>query len=175
MDLLLEIIKETSALFEAEPNLLKLTDPITVVGDIHGQYFDLLKLLEVGGMPGVTQYIFLGDYVDRGSFSVEVVALMYAFKIKYPKRVRMLRGNHECRQMTAFFNFRDECEHKYDTSVYDAIMDAFDTLPLAATINGKFMAVHGGLSPDLVKIKDLASIDRFHEPPREGLHCDLIW
>merc|ERR1719272_2642276 len=153
MDLLLEIIKETSALFEAEPNLLKLTDPITVVGDIHGQYFDLLKLLEVGGMPGVTQYLFLGDYVDRGSFSVEVVALLYAIKIKHPKRVRMLRGNHECRQMTSFFNFREECEYKYDINIYNAVMESFDNLPLAATINGKFLAVHGGISPELVTVK----------------------
>merc|ERR1719272_2163979 len=175
MDLLLEIIKETSALFEAEPNLLKLTDPITVVGDIHGQYFDLLKLLEVGGMPGVTQYLFLGDYVDRGSFSVEVLAMLFSIKIKHPKRVRMLRGNHECRQMTSFFNFREECEYKYDINVYNAVMDAFDTLPLSATINGKFLCVHGGLSPELPTLKAINGVNRFQEPPREGLLCDLIW
>mmetsp|Transcript_62725 Transcript_62725/g.118710 ORF Transcript_62725/g.118710 Transcript_62725/m.118710 type:complete len:574 (-) Transcript_62725:151-1872(-) len=174
-DLLLDLIKKASDIFEAEPNLLKLNDPITVVGDIHGQYYDLVKLLEVGGAPGDTQYIFLGDYVDRGSFSVEVVALMYAVKIRHPKRVRMLRGNHECRQMTSFFNFREECEYKYDVSVYNAFMDSFDTLPLAATINGKFLCVHGGLSPELPNVKAINGINRFQEPPREGLLCDLLW
>jgi serine/threonine-protein phosphatase 2B catalytic subunit len=174
-ELLLEIIKKAADLFESEPNLLKLNDPITVVGDIHGQYFDLVKLLEVGGAPGDIQYIFLGDYVDRGSFSVEVLALMFSLKIRHPKRVRMLRGNHECRQMTSFFNFREECEYKYDISVYNAFMDCFDNLPLAATINGKFLAVHGGLSPELPNVKAINKVDRFQEPPREGLLCDLIW
>jgi serine/threonine-protein phosphatase 2B catalytic subunit len=174
-ELLLTIIKKASEIFEQEPNLLKLSDPITVVGDIHGQYFDLEKLFEIGGMPGDTQYIFLGDYVDRGSFSVEVVATLFTIKIKYPKRVRMLRGNHECRQMTSFFNFREECEHKYDIGVYNAIMDAFDTLPIAATINGKFLCVHGGLSPDFPTLKAINGVNRFQEPPREGLLCDIIW
>mmetsp|Transcript_124433 Transcript_124433/g.244053 ORF Transcript_124433/g.244053 Transcript_124433/m.244053 type:complete len:558 (-) Transcript_124433:134-1807(-) len=174
-DLILDICKKATELFEAEPNLLKLNDPITVVGDIHGQYYDLVKLLEVGGPPGDTQYIFLGDYVDRGSFSVEVVITMYALKIRHPKRVRMLRGNHECRQMTSFFNFREECEYKYDISVYNAFMDSFDNLPLAATINGKFLVVHGGLSPELPNVKAINRINRFQEPPREGLLCDLLW
>merc|ERR1719217_1804194 len=174
-DCFLDPIKDVSAIFSSEPNMLKLKDPITVVGDIHGQYYDFVKMLEVGGAPGETQYIFLGDFVDRGSYSIEVLALIFAIKIKFPKRIWMLRGNHECRQMTAFFNFRDECEHKYNAGVYDAIMDAFDTLPLSATINGKFIAVHGGISPDLKKLKDLNGVDRFHEPPREGIQCDLIW
>jgi len=172
---LLDLIKKASTLFEAEPNLLKLSDPITVVGDIHGQYFDLVKLFEVGGPPGEVQYIFLGDYVDRGSFSIEVVAMLYAIKIKHPKRVRMLRGNHECRQMTSFFNFREECEYKYDINVYNAVMESFDTQPLAATINGKFLCVHGGLSPELPNLKAINGVNRFQEPPREGLLCDLIW
>jgi len=172
---LLDLLKRGSDLFAKEPNLLKLNDPITVVGDIHGQFYDLVKLLEVGGPPGDGQYIFLGDYVDRGSFSIESTALLFAYKIAHPKRVRMLRGNHECRQMTTFFNFREECEYKYDESVYNAFMDAFDTLPLAATINGKFLAVHGGLSPDLQSLKGITGLDRFQEPPREGPLCDIIW
>ncbi|CAE8637314.1 unnamed protein product, partial [Polarella glacialis] len=174
-ELLLDIISKASALFKEEPNLLKLSDPITVVGDIHGQYYDLVKLLEVGGKVADTQYIFLGDYVDRGSFSVEVVAALYSLKIRYPKQVRMLRGNHECRQMTAFFNFREECEFKYDIGVYNAFMDSFDCLPLAATINGKFLCVHGGLSPDLAKLQAINNLNRFTEPPKEGLLCDLLW
>jgi len=174
-ELLLELIQKASDLFKDEPNLLKLQDPITVVGDVHGQFYDLVKLFEVGGSPETTQYIFLGDYVDRGSYSVEVVVAMYALKIKYPTNVRMLRGNHECRQMTSFFNFREECEYKYDIGVYNAFMDSFDTLPLAATINGKFICVHGGLSPDLKSLKSINKLNRFCEPPKEGALCDMLW
>jgi serine/threonine-protein phosphatase 2B catalytic subunit len=174
---LLEIVGRVTEVYRSEPTLIKCRDPITVVGDIHGQYYDFVKLLDVGGDPTTTQtqYIFLGDYVDRGSYSVEVLALIFCLKICYPKKIWMLRGNHECRQMTSFFNFRDECECKYDLTVYNAFMDAFDALPLACVINGKFLAIHGGLSPELVSLKQIDRLDRFHEPPREGLLCDVLW
>ncbi|CDI81289.1 serine/threonine protein phosphatase, putative, partial [Eimeria acervulina] len=143
----LEIIRKVNDITSNEPNLLRLSDPITVVGDIHGQYYDLLKLLDVGGDPDTTQYLFLGDYVDRGSFSVEVLLLLFALKLNYPSRVWLLRGNHECRQMTSFFNFRDECESKYDMAVYYAFME----------------------------LSQIGGINRFQEPPRGGLFCDLLW
>lgn len=174
---LLDIITRVQEVYRGEPTLVKCRDPITVVGDIHGQYYDFVKLLDVGGDPLTTQtqYIFLGDYVDRGSYSVEVLALIFSLKILLPKRIWMLRGNHECRQMTSFFNFRDECECKYDISVYNAFMETFDSLPLACLINGKFLALHGGISPELVNLKQIDKLDRFSEPPREGLLCDIIW
>eukprot|EP01069_Polyplicarium_translucidae_P002354 Polyplicarium_translucidae@DN2007_c0_g1_i2.p1 len=171
----LDLISKVSERTGAEPNLLKLKDPITVVGDIHGQYYDMVKLLEVGGDPDNTQYLFLGDFVDRGSFSIEVLLLLYALKLSNPENVWILRGNHECRQMTAFFNFRDECEYKYDLTVYYAFMESFDTLPIAAVINGRFLALHGGLSPDLRVLSQVGGVNRFQEPPRAGLFCDLLW
>jgi len=155
--------------------LLSLNDPVTVVGDIHGQYYDMMKLLDVGGNPETTKYLFLGDYVDRGSFSVEVTLLLYSLKINYPKTIVMLRGNHECRQMTAFFNFRAEVLYKYDESIYNLFMESFDTLPLSCLVNGKFLALHGGISPELKTMDDLNRIKRFTEPPRTGIYCDILW
>ncbi|SCM23191.1 serine/threonine protein phosphatase 2B catalytic subunit A, putative [Plasmodium chabaudi chabaudi] len=171
----IDIIKKVIDIVSNEPNLLRLQDPITIVGDIHGQYYDLLKLLEVGGNPDNTQFLFLGDYVDRGSFSIEVLLLLYALKINFPDKIWLIRGNHECRQMTTFFNFRDECEYKYDIVVYYAFMESFDTLPLSAVINGKFLGVHGGLSPELILLNQICSFTRFQEPPRSGIFCDILW
>jgi len=174
-DAALDLIHRASAIIKSEPNMLELKYPITVCGDIHGQFFDLMRLFEVGGDPKDTQYLFLGDYVDRGCFSTEVVLYLYALKITYPKTLFMLRGNHECRQLTSFFNFRDECSYKYDLHLYDEVMLSFDNLPIAALINKSFFAVHGGLSPDLTSLEEVKQMDRFQEIPREGPMCDLLW
>jgi len=169
------LIERCSAQFKEEPNMLELRYPLTVCGDVHGQFFDLIRLFEVGGDPKDTQYLFLGDYVDRGCFSTEVVFYLYALKITYPKTFFMLRGNHECRQLTSFFNFKDECAYKYNLGIYDKIMSSFDNLPLSALINKAFFCVHGGLSPDLTSLDEVKSMDRFVEIPREGPMCDLLW
>jgi len=175
MDDALLLVNSTAELFGKEPNLLRLKDPITVCGDVHGQFFDFLRLLEAGGDPATTQYLFLGDYVDRGCFATECVFLLCAYKLMYPTTFFMLRGNHECRHLTAFFNFKDECMYKYDLDLYDAIMSMFDYLPIAATVNGKFLCVHGGLSPDISTLQEISDIDRVQEVPREGPFCDLLW
>ena len=176
----LELIDLASSLFRTphtgkERNLIELRDPVTVVGDIHGQYFDLVKMLEIADNPDQAKFLFLGDYVDRGSFSLEVILLLYAMKINYPSTIFMLRGNHECRQMTSFFNFRAECLDKVDLEVYDRVMESFDCLPIACLVNGKFLALHGGISPDLRSLEDFNAIRRFQEPPKQGLFCDLLW
>jgi len=171
----LKIIKTAAQLFKEEPNLLRLRDPITVCGDVHGQFFDLLRLMETGGDPARTKYLFLGDYVDRGCFSTEVVLYLFAHKITYNRTFFMIRGNHECRHLTSFFNFKDECMYKYDEEFYEVVMESFDNLPLAATINHKFLCIHGGLSPDILTLKDIQELDRFREVPREGPFCDLLW
>jgi len=169
------LIKTTTEIYKKEPNLLRLRDPITVCGDIHGQFFDLLRLLEAGGDPASTQYLFLGDYVDRGCFSTECVFFLCAHKITYSDSFFQIRGNHECRHLTSFFNFKDECLYKYNLEMYDAIMAMFDHLPISATINGKFLCCHGGLSPDISTLADIQELDRFQEVPREGPFCDLLW
>lgn len=147
------IINTIISINKSEPNIIKVHDPVTVVGDIHGQYYDLVTLLNFKGLPINHSYIFLGDYVDRGSFSTECIILLYILKIIYKKRVILLRGNHECRQLTSYFNFRLECEVKYDIQIYDAIMASFDSLPIGCIVNDKFLCIHGGLSPKLDQVR----------------------
>jgi serine/threonine-protein phosphatase 2B catalytic subunit len=164
-----KLINLSTAILKAEGNLVYANDPITVVGDIHGQFYDMLKLLNVGGDPETTKYLFLGDFVDRGTFSIEVMLMVMALKISFPSTIFVLRGNHECRQMTSCFNFRQECLVKYDQEIYSKFITLFDSMPLSAIINGKFIAFHGGISPELKTLNDINKIDRFKEPPKSGI------
>eukprot|EP01068_Selenidium_serpulae_P005455 Selendium_serpulae@DN4032_c0_g1_i2.p1 len=159
-----------------ENNVQSLRVPITVVGDIHGQFYDLKELFRIAGKAPETNFLFLGDYVDRGYYSVESVSLVLALKIRYRDRVCIIRGNHESRQITQVYGFYDECLRKYGSAnVWRYFTDLFDCLPLGALIEDKIFCPHAGLSPSIDSLDFVRRIDRFTEVPHEGPMCDLLW
>ena len=158
-----------------QPAYLELESPITVCGDTHGQYSDLLKLFEVGGFPPETNYLFLGDYVDRGKQSLETICLLLAFKIKYDENFFLLRGNHECASINRIYGFYDECKRRYNLKIWKVFIDLFNCLPIAANIDDKILLMHGGLSPELTCLDQLKKIIRPTDVPEGGLLCDLLW
>lgn len=162
-------------IFLEQPILLELEAPIKICGDIHGQYYDLLRLFEYGGFPPDANYLFLGDYVDRGQQSLETICLLLAYKIKYPENFFMLRGNHECSCISRIYGFFDECKRRYNVKLWKLFMDVFNCLPLAATIDEKILCIHGGLSPELTSIEQIKRIVRPTDVPDTGLLCDLLW
>lgn len=144
-------------------------------GDTHGQYPDLLRLFEVGGYPPDTNYLFLGDYVDRGKQSIETICLLLAYKIKYEETFFLLRGNHECASINRIYGFYDECKKRYNLKLWKQFIDCFNCLPISACIDDKILLMHGGLSPELSNLDQLKKIVRPTDVPEEGLLCDVLW
>ena len=168
IDQSLKIIKEQKMLVELEA-------PLHVCGDIHGQYYDLLRIFEHCGYPGEYNYLFLGDYVDRGKQSLETVCLLLCYKIKYPDKVTLLRGNHESSVTNRIYGFYDECKRRYNVRLWRSFTDLFNWLPVAAIIDEKILCMHGGLSPELKNIQSVQEISRPTDIPDTGLLCDLLW
>ncbi|KAJ2253050.1 Protein phosphatase methylesterase 1 [Coemansia sp. RSA 455] len=170
---LCERVKE---LLMEESNVQPVHSPVTVCGDIHGQFYDVMKLLRVGGEPPETNYIFMGDFVDRGYYSLETFTLLMCLKARWPDKITLLRGNHESRQITQVYGFYDECHMKYgNANVWKYCCQVFDYLTLAAIVDGRVLCVHGGLSPDLRTLDQMRTIQRCQEIPHEGPFCDLMW
>jgi len=171
-----ELVAKAREILENEVNVQPVRCPVTVCGDIHGQFHDLMELFCIGGKPPDTNYLFMGDYVDRGYYSVESVSLLVAFKVRYKDRVTILRGNHESRQITQVYGFYDECLRKYgNANVWKLFTDLFDYFPLTALIEKQIFCLHGGLSPSIDNLDDIMTLDRVQEVPHEGPMCDLLW
>eukprot|EP00804_Cyclotella_cryptica_P005230 CCRYP_018885-RD/>CCRYP_018885-RD protein AED:0.43 eAED:0.43 QI:0/-1/0/1/-1/1/1/0/337 len=177
--------------FENLPSLLEipiptmapdLNDPslpprLTVCGDTHGQFYDVLHIFELNGYPSKNNpYLFNGDFVDRGSFSVEVILTLLLFKLSDPDCIHLHRGNHETKNMNKIYGFEGEVKAKYDDRIFELFLEVFSHLPLASVVGGKVFVTHGGLPTEPgVTLAEIRKIKRGCEPPNEGLMSDLLW
>jgi len=162
-------------IFMEQPCLLELGAPLKVIGDTHGQYFDLLRLFEYAGFPPESNYLFLGDYVDRGKQSIETILLLFAYKIKYPENFFLMRGNHECSSINRIYGFYDEWKRRYSVKLWKIFSDVFNCLPIAGLIEERILCMHGGLSPELKNFDQIRKLFRPSEIPDTGLMWDLLW
>ncbi|OWZ23696.1 Serine/threonine-protein phosphatase [Phytophthora megakarya] len=174
-DEVLLLCRKIRTIFLEQAPLVEVPAPINVCGDTHGQYSDLLRLFEMGGFPDERRYLFLGDYVDRAMQSIETICLLFAYKIKYPEQLYLLRGNHECASINRIYGFYDECKRRYSVKVWRTFGDCFNCMPISGVIAGKIFCTHGGLSPDLYTLDQIKNIRRPTDVPDEGLLCDLLW
>lgn len=173
---LTKLLNKAKEILSELPNVVSVSPPVTVCGDTHGQFFDLLEVFSLGGECPYTNYLFLGDYVDRGYYGLETFLLLLSLKIRYPNRMTILRGNHESRQTTQAYGFYDELMRKYnDPNVWNMVNEVFDLLPLCAVIGTGIFCVHGGLSPTITDIAQIDRLDRKREVPERGPFCDLLW
>ncbi|EMG48693.1 Serine/threonine-protein phosphatase [Candida maltosa Xu316] len=173
-----ELCSKVIELLVQEANIQHIDTPVTICGDIHGQLHDLITLFKTGGELPHTQYLFLGDFVDRGFYSLESFLYLISLKLRYPDRITLIRGNHESRQITTVYGFYDECIRKYGSiNVWRYCCEVFDYLSLGAIVGGPkgVFCIHGGLSPEIDAIDQIRILDRKKEVPHEGGMCDLLW
>jgi len=176
-----KMILDIRELFSKVDTLVDVSIPeknkFTVCGDIHGQFFDLLNIFKLNGLPDEENpYLFNGDFVDRGSFSLECILTLFGFKLLYPQHFFMSRGNHESQTMNQMYGFEGEVKAKFSPQMYDLFSEVFNLLPLAHCLNKRVLVMHGGLfSNDNVTLEDIRKTDRNRQPPDEGIMCDILW
>lgn len=181
MDGLMWLLRQAKEAVKNDKMLVSVNPPIHICGDIHGQYTDLLKMFKKLGFPSRNnRYLFLGDYVDRGRQSIEVISLLFCYKILYHNDVILLRGNHETADVSRIYGFHDECKRRGSIKLWRSFIDVFNEMPVAATVglhghDPAILCMHGGLSPDLEDYKKISDIKRPTDIPDEGVLCDLLW
>ncbi|KAI8062477.1 Metallo-dependent phosphatase-like protein [Gongronella butleri] len=169
------ICERAKDLFLSQPSLIELNPNVKVVGDVHGQFTDLIRMFDISGYPPKANYLFLGDYVDRGKQSLETMLLLLCYKLKYPSNFFLLRGNHETDNVSRVYGFYDECKRRTSTKMWKTFVDVFNTMPIAALIASRIFCVHGGLSPSLKSLDDIRMVERPCDIPDYGLLNDLLW
>ncbi|RAH77359.1 serine/threonine protein phosphatase Ppt1 [Aspergillus japonicus CBS 114.51] len=178
-----QIIKAVKDIVYAEPTMVEVGveegTRLTVCGDTHGQYFDLLEIFRLNGYPSETNaYLFNGDFVDRGSWSTEIALLLYAYKWLRPNRIFLNRGNHETDDMNKVYGFEGECKAKYNETTFKVFSESFSALPLATLIGNKYLVLHGGLfSDDNTTLDDIRKLNRHNQrqPGQQGLMMEMLW
>ncbi|TKR81698.1 hypothetical protein L596_015529 [Steinernema carpocapsae] len=178
---LITLCGKAREMFGSQPAFLELDPPVRICGDIHGQYGDLLRLFNRGGFPPSTNYLFLGDYVDRGRQNIETISLLFCLKLRFPLNFFLLRGNHECSNINRIYGFLDECMRRYSVRLWQAFQDAFSYMPYSALVGDRILCMHGGIFDCLFSPPSLKSLDQLRQIPRpletiQGtLAEDLLW
>ena len=173
---IIQIINLIKEILILEENILNISGPVTVIGDIHGQFYDLLEIFNIEEEPPFGNFLFLGDFVDRGFYSVEVMIFLICLKIKFPNNIYLIRGNHECEYISRMYGFYNECLTKFNSEIeYLEFIDFFKFLPISALISNQVFGVHGGLSPSIHLIDQIKTINRFIDVPQQGSFSDLLW
>ena len=192
---IIALTKSCQEIVASQPMVLRINTPVKVFGDIHGQYQDLMRFFEMWGEPkeglggdiAAIDYLFLGDYVDRGTLSLETICLLMALKIKYPDRFHLIRGNHEDKLINSNFGFLEECQMRLgddpvsDESVFAIINEFFEFLPLAAIIEDQIICLHGGIGANCSYIHEIEAIERpldvVHEATNttQQIVMDILW
>ncbi|CAO3608200.1 unnamed protein product [Mucor hiemalis] len=173
---MIAICRYSYDIFLSQPPLLELNAGVKIVGDIHGQYTDLMRLFQMSGFPPSSNFLFLGDYVDRGMYSLETILLLLCFKIKFPENFFLLRGNHESADVTRVYGFYDECKRRCGSvKIWKHFVNVFNTMPIAALVGGRIFCVHGGLSPSMQSMDQIRSLIRPIDIPEYGILNDLLW
>eukprot|EP00096_Caligus_rogercresseyi_P007909 TRINITY_DN2605_c0_g1_i2.p1 TRINITY_DN2605_c0_g1~~TRINITY_DN2605_c0_g1_i2.p1 ORF type:complete len:485 (-),score=166.64 TRINITY_DN2605_c0_g1_i2:883-2337(-) len=176
-----QMLIDVKNLFMTQLSLVDISVPpsnkFTICGDIHGQFFDLLNIFELNGLPSEENpYLFNGDFVDRGSFSVECIFTLIGFKLLYPNHFFMSRGNHESENMNKMYGFEGEVNSKYSSAMAELFTEVYNWLPLCHRINEKVLVMHGGLfSRNDVTLEEIRQVDRVRQPPSQGIMCELLW
>lgn len=176
-DTISDLCHRVIEILKSKPSILELKSPIYVVGDLHGNLQDLLRILIFARTPPMSRFLFLGDYVDRGSFSLEIIALLFALVCAYPSHVFLLRGNHEFEHVNQNYGFQKEVqEQRGSLDLWNEVNNAFSYLPLIAIVNEQIFCVHGGISPQITSLKSLLRIKRpIVQYDKDDLVCDLVW
>ena len=156
-----DICYSAGKLFKDERSLIRIDPPVTIVGDLHGHIMDLFYILSNFGLPPLKKYLFLGDLVDRGEFSIECVTMVFLLKILYPEQVFLIRGNHEFYYQCSQGGFVEQLQSFYnDPSIIEGFISVFNYLPLGALIANTFICVHGGIGPMVTYLESIDSIQR---------------
>uniref|UniRef100_A0A8R1DZ28 Serine/threonine-protein phosphatase n=2 Tax=Caenorhabditis japonica TaxID=281687 RepID=A0A8R1DZ28_CAEJA len=175
-----DLIAECNQVFTRQPMMIECAPPVSIVGDIHGQFGDLMRIFNTIGFPPEVNYLFLGDYIDRGQFSVETMLILMCIKMKYPENFILLRGNHETKLINRIYGFYDDLNKRFGTPrLYDDFTKMFEQMPLTGLVGKRILCMHGGLSNDLMNAKSLDILNAFarplHDPPNPSLAIDVLW